>query len=494
MTDGLNEMLGGDTPDPTPNERKTFRNAVVIEGMLAESSLPHEEVAMVFDPERITSIVDSLRELEKLHLDVKGKKENDWKEAMGGCEDSRSIYFTDFNTRPELVPGYQGDGHVKQLKDVPFSPKTPNRELSSDAALTYIQSLIGAGVIVDCPLPHSGIWVRLRPPTDAQLLDLFNSLFVNKIELGRRTSGRIFSNFSVFVNARLAEFIAQHVVSTNFANITKHNLLNHISMLDLHPLILGFAKARFFQGFDYNRPCIGREDPETPCMHITTSKISPENMLWVDNSAIHPSVKEYYFNSNPNAHGEDKWTEVLRHNAFSFSKVVTYRGMEFHLRIPSVREHMNDGIAWINQLVDSVDTAMVESATAEDEDAKKELLATKVHLSTLRQFSHFVGKIVISANGIYIDNRETVSKALAELSGEPRFVSLIVEEIHTLINKAAVAIVGIPEHTCPKCKRNQRGEEEANRWEIIPVNPLYVFFSLTSQRLAELIREDRVNL
>ena len=114
--------------------------------------------------------------------------------------------------KSEFLQGVKGpDEQLKSLSNLKF--KKTDGELKGEIALLKVSKMLGLGDVISVPLPHSGIWVTIKPATERDLIDFYNSLFREKIMLGRTTFGLTLSNFSVHINDRLFDFILKHIQS-----------------------------------------------------------------------------------------------------------------------------------------------------------------------------------------------------------------------------------------------------------------------------------------
>lgn len=70
-------------------------------------------------------------------------------------------------------------------------------KLAGEAALLRIRDLTGMGTTLQVPLYHSGFWISIKAPDESELLELDRKIAEIKVNIGRNTRGRIFSNMTV---------------------------------------------------------------------------------------------------------------------------------------------------------------------------------------------------------------------------------------------------------------------------------------------------------
>lgn len=130
----------------------------------------------------------------------------DWKEVQ---QDSVEYYtlgsmyqdrFTDSNSSFEQGITDKSNQNLT-IQNVKF--RKAEGELKGEVALLKVSKLLGIGDVFSIPLPHSGIWVTIKPPAEADLIDFYNSLFREKAVLGRATSGASLTNYSVYINNKV---------------------------------------------------------------------------------------------------------------------------------------------------------------------------------------------------------------------------------------------------------------------------------------------------
>lgn len=375
------------------------------------------------------------------------------------------------------------EGHLNSISSLKF--KKTEGELKGEIALLKVSKMLGLGDVINVPLPHSGIWVTIKPPTEKDLIDFYNSIFREKIMLGRATYGLTLTNFSVHINHRLFDFILKHVHSVNYGDIPKEELRNYILIHDFPILAWGFACTMYPNGYDYQRACTA--DLEE-CSYIAQATINLTKLLWIDNKSLTEAQRIILTENRPNKLTIDSYRKyITEHTRVSSSSFTTKNGITFKLKVPTFNEYTTDGLNWVNKINSAVENLILEDTS--EEDAKTEMLNQYVKSSILRQFNHFVDYIEIDEN--VITDRDTINTVLEAFSADDDIRSEITESILKFKVNTTLALIGIPEYKCPNCGKPQNNNPiNENFVSVIPLDTMsIVFLALTSKISKILARE-----
>lgn len=362
-----------------------------------------------------------------------------------------------------------------------FKLKNVDGEIKGEFALLKVAKFLGLGDIVRIPLPHSGMWITVKPPTEKDLIDFYNNLYKEKVILGRSTSGLTLSNFSVYINNALIDFIMDHVHSISYSDIKISDLKKYISIHDLPILVWGFAASLYPNGFDYKRACV--TDAEK-CSHIVSGKINVGKLLWIDNAALTDAQKLILSEFRPNRLTMDSYTKYkTEHTRAVAGSFTTESGLRFTLSIPSIDEYVTSGLAWVNAINNQVENVALED---KDPKYKQTLLEQYIKTTLLKQYCHFVKEIEVDDNTV--TDRETIDSVLEMLSSDDVTRTAVLTEINKYISKTTVAVIGIPEYECPACKANQNPAPVNDRLvNVIALDSMNLFFSLITLRITKIL-------
>lgn len=376
------------------------------------------------------------------------------------------------------------EGNVASLAG-PVKFKNTSGEMKGEIALLKVSKLLGIGEVVNVGLPHSGIWVTVKPPTDKDIIDFYNTVFREKVMLGRSTSGLTFGNFSVYLNTKLFQFILKHVHSVNYSDIPKTDLEKYISSYD-HPILAwGFACAMYPNGFPFERACIPVTDEK--CTHITKELLHLDKLIWLDNSALSPAQKVILSETRPNKLTMDSYNKYKAEHVRVVSDLITVQeGIRIKLKIPTFEEYSDDGLSWINGITNAVETVLL--STEDDEEGKLALINQYVKTSVLRQFNHFVDYIEIEDS--VVTDRKTINNLLESFSGVDDLRVSITDSIIKFKSKTTIAIIGVQEYTCPVCKGSQKASDLPRFVNVIPLDSMNLFFLMLTSKISKILERD----
>lgn len=387
----------------------------------------------------------------------------------------------------EFRQGAQTDsGELNSISPLKF--KNTTGELKGEIALLKVSKMLGLGDVVNVPLPHSGIWVTIKPPTEKDLIDFYNSIFREKIMLGRTTFGLTLTNFSVHINNRLFDFIAKHIHSLNYGDLPKENLKDYLLIHDFPILAWGFAATMYPNGFDYERACV--TDIDT-CSYIAKAKLNVAKLLWIDNPSLTDAQKKIMEEFRPNKLTLDNYRKFIsEHVRVSGSSFTTKNGIKFKLKVPTFNEYTTDGLAWISGINSAIENIILaENDENDDEDGKTNMLNQYVKTSILRQFNHFVDYIEIDEN--VINDRPTINQVLEAFSAQDDIRAEITENILKFKAKTTIGLIGIPEYKCPNCGSHQNhAPVNDNYVNVIPLDAMNLFFTLITLRISKILERE----
>ena len=355
-------------------------------------------------------------------------------------------------------------------------------ELKGESAVLKVSRKLGLGDVLSVPLPHSGIVVTLKPPTERDLIDFYNTVFREKVYVGRMSAGLTLTNMSAYLNNRLFDFIAKHIHSINYGGIEREQLRNYLLIHDFHVLAWAFAATSYPQGFDYERPCSNNIEQ---CQHVAKGTLNMLKLLWVDNKALTQPQKDILYEVRPGKLDVENYRKYIAEHTRVKGKLVDVgSGLKLQLKVPTFGEHISDGLGWVNRINTALDTVL--SAEDDEEGARQEIMRQHVSSSLLRQFSHFVDYIESDEN--VIQDRDTIHSVLEVLSADDEMRVKITEEILRFKSETTIALVGVPRYKCPKCQHDQV-EDMVNQHlsSVIPLDVMMLFFTLLTLRVSRIL-------
>lgn len=363
------------------------------------------------------------------------------------------------------------------------------KALMGERAVLTALSHFGMGTLFRAPLWATGIWITVKAPGDARLVEFARQIVSNKIRLGRMTYGMSFSNHMVYTAELFAELLAE--CEYNSTANEKVNLIDVISIHDFMTIVWALACAIYPNGFNYRRSCVNSPDK---CNHVTEERLNISRMLRVDQNAL--SQEQLTFMANKKNRSVSL-EEIQKYQSgfaanFNHQRTITSktsgRSMKVFFKVPTLRNFLDTGDRWVTGISAAVVEALGADAGFNERNAYMQDLAK---VSTSRQYLHWVDHIMLDSDPI------TGAEALEQIFANVVSVDDdLREQFETAVtefqNATTVSVIGIPNYRCPLCKGIQHRTEGAGDEEdvpaIIPVEAVSTFFDLVFQKVA-LIRK-----
>lgn len=366
------------------------------------------------------------------------------------------------------------------MASAPELAKTSGEALSGERATLRFLKFAGLGSIFSIPLWHTGIWITIKTPSEATLLELNREMTSEKIDLGRATHGLALSAVSATYAEKLVKVAIDHIYTTNLK--TDKNLLDVISCHDIDTIIWGLACAIWNNGFQYARGCT--HDPEK-CHHVVEEKIDVSKLLWVNKNALTPWQVAHMARKRQ---GEVTMEDVERYQKemldiqprrITMDVPNSENKFYMDLKVPTVSEYFERSSDWIQSVVSSVERALTIDPS---DDERNSFIDHNARSTLMRQYSHWVEGIEFDTN--VIKDRETIDTQLEWLSGIDETRNKFIDEVKKYINDSAISVIGIPSYTCPNCKNEQKyTAKNDSLYSIIPLDIINTFFYLHVQKV-----------
>lgn len=431
-----------------------------------------------------------LRSFSGLNLEDKSEGLEKWRNVTQNSIDYYTVGGLYQNRFEEKDSAFKqgvetAEGELNSISPLKF--KNTSGEMKGEIALLKVSKMLGLGDVVNVPLPHSGIWVTIKPPTEKDLIDFYNSIFREKIMLGRTTFGLTLTNFSVHINNRLFDFISKHIHSINYGDLPKADLKDYLLIHDFPILAWGFACTMYPNGFEYQRACV---DDVEACSHIAKAKLNLAKLLWIDNPSLTAAQKKILEEFRPNKLTLDSYRKFIsEHVRVSGSSFTTKNGIKFKLKVPTFNEYTTDGLAWISGINSAIENIILQESDNQDDDGKTEMLNQYVKTSILRQFNHFVDFIEVEDN--VITDRATINNVLEAFSAQDDIRIEITDAILKFKAKTTIGLIGIPEYKCPNCGKPQNPTPtNENFVNVIPLDAMNLFFTLITLKISKILERE----
>lgn len=357
--------------------------------------------------------------------------------------------------------------------------------ISGERALMKASSVLGLGSMVQIPLWHTGIWVSIKAPSEASLLELERRMANEKVSLGRYASGMIFSNTSVYSVSYAVNFVLNHIYDSTAKNITQDALKNIIKVTDIPTLIWGMVCAIYPNGYKYARPCTTNP---AECQHIVRGMLNVAKLFWVDNASLNEQQRRH-MQRRTEKFGEEELERYENQHVRGGRRTITLReGLRVGLRVPTVAQYENSGFAWVDGIVKLLEGSLGVSLRGQERD---DYILDQGRLTALRQYGHWVEHIEVEDD--VIEDLETTEELLAMLSSNEELTDSFYEEIGKFIDDSTLALIAIPKYDCPACGGEQHGDVHDKRHpHLLPLDVVRVFFTLHGQRIYEALMHRRL--
>ena len=437
---------------------------------------------------RLTNVLENLNEISKEKADEVYTEED--KRALGVSVNTARLtndgdMLSDDSSKYENDLSY-GDNELN-TRTLNINPKS--NKVSGESLQAFLSTVTGVGALTQVPLWHSGFWLTLLPVKDSDIINLEMELSENFIELGRSTSGLIYSNYSVIYNRIITNFIIAHVQNSSL-KVPNNELRKYILIQDLYPIVNAVLHSMNPTGYNYIRSCINNvvtdENDKPKCDFILEAKINFKRLLRVNRSKLTETMLVQMSNRAPSSLTIDQvkeYQKVLASNLTETKVITASNGAEiqFSFRSPTLDEYIIAGEYWVNSIIDKTEKLFTEST---DDDVKNKLISEMTITSILGMYNSWLSKIDVADH--FIEGFKDITLALETLSSDNKTLEEFVDNIKIYINDSTVAMVGLPNYKCPKCEAEQSESTSGDFKELVPINVVESFFDLATLRLVKM--------
>lgn len=354
----------------------------------------------------------------------------------------------------------------------PSFKDTENVKLTGERAMLRVRSLLNMGTIVQIPLWHSGFWVSLKAPTEAEILELHFRMAQEKTEFGRLTNGLAFSNETVFFTSMMMDFALAHLYDSSLKDTGEVNVRSKIVALDIPILLWGLACVIWPRGFQYARSIIKDDEHK-----IIREKLNLSKLLWTDTSALTPWQVSHMANRSGNQmtnESVDRYrTEFTRGQA---RLIELAPGLSMTLKVPTADHYIRSGQSWINSIILMVDSVF---GVSDDPKVREEQLFNHGRAANMRQFGHWVESIQLT-NGNTIEDEDSIEQTLDVVSSVDEMRDKYRDGIRKYIEDSTVSLVAVP------AVGDEEKSELARFPHLLPLDAVATFFTLLIQRVDQI--------
>ncbi|AEH03498.1 hypothetical protein AVT69_gp073 [Pseudomonas phage PhiPA3] len=369
----------------------------------------------------------------------------------------------------------------------PSQKLNKDRRASKEEMLAYLARKSGNGGFYDTFLPHSGIWLRLRAPTLAEIVSLLTEMASVKLRLGAESKGMAFSNASAIMLDAITTLALSCVVSSNHKYVSPSDLEAVLSIYDEVLLHHGLAAAMYPDGFQYAVPCVA--NPNT-CSHVERFKLNMSSIVWFDNLVFTQEQRKHLAKRfQPST--DEEFEAYRKDFTVTQKKVFWFGDIGLRLAVPTIEKRRASGGQWMQALIDMTQGAFNEQPHGQQRQRYIDNLA---QATTALQYAHWV-------DGIYeredeyedfedqfvTDDPEVIVPYLRDnLATSAEVADSFFKAVHEYVNSSVIGIVALPSYDCPACKGEQ-GKTHSERFpHLVPIDMVGVFFTLARQKVSHL--------
>lgn len=359
-------------------------------------------------------------------------------------------------------------------------PRAGEAAIGGIRAVDLLTETAGLGRRRRVSLPHSGFWVSFKTPTLDSYLELTKALSQEKIELGRRTRGAIFSSEQVYIHEMLTNYAIRHIIDTNAPSRFPEDLKKLILLPDMISLIWGLMCTHWPNGYRYQHACTATDD----CTYVVEDLLNVARLYWVDNSRITAlqrrqltsASREILTYETLRQYREDTVLPASRYIPLDLPALEDGASIRITLRVPTLEEDAVSGHNW----VDGIDNISVDAFTNNPLRGQDRLdyIAMQARVTELLKYMHWIENFEYTdaeGNVTLITDRTSIQETLKSYNGDEALRDSILEGIRTFITDSVVAVVGFPNFECPHCKKAANTENSISQL-IAPIDVISAFF------------------
>lgn len=348
--------------------------------------------------------------------------------------------------------------------------------ISGERALLKTSAALGLGSMVHIPLWHTGIWVSLKAPSESSLLELERRMAAEKIDLGRATSGMLFSNTGIYTVSYLVNFALQHIYESSLRDISPEHMKSIIKAPDIPILIWGLACTIYPRGYKYARPCTANP---VECNHVVHGDLDLGKMFFTNNNALSDRQKNMMARRNDKFTTDELKTYESEHIKGHDRRIDVNDILSVVLKVPTIHEYESSGFKWVDGVVSMLESSLGTSLKG---DQRNSYIYEQAKLTALRQYGHWVKEVQVDDD--IIEDRETLDLFISTLTANETFSNTFIEAVGQYIDDVVISTIAIPRYTCPACGGGQHADIDDNYHpHLLPLDVVRVFFTLQDQKL-----------
>jgi len=417
--------------------------------------------------------------------------------AMGAIDDYRKT-TAPYRDNDDLFGDDSEWTNLPKVGDTPIAPGRLDHEKSKDPVMR-IRGRLGMAVEYTNPFWASGLHMVIEGAGALEELSLDQKILTEKAEMGRDSSGYVYSASALYLNRPVVDFALSQVRSTTIGTTDPQVLKSLLLITDIDPLALAMASANMPNGFLLERPCL---EQIGGCGYVTKRQVNLRRMLMVRRSKLSDDQAQFM---SKRAGTVDIKT-VLGYQAKmrpEISRIVQLKGgMILRFKVPTIAEYERIASAWLDYMDQQSRKVAASNANQQEREA---FLLKASRVSVLMAYGHWI-EAILETNP---DDLAAEPKVMIERVGEEGspeqyqsdvqmqrlLVSLavdqdlsdqIIEELSEFINQMTMSTPVIPKMKCPNCGKQMHGDDASKHPHLVNLNAVEVFFTLLRLRMQKL--------
>lgn len=383
------------------------------------------------------------------------------------------------------------DQHSEWMQEVPhgesrISYRRPTigdaggKLLKGPAARARVGALLGTGISNKVPLTHTGLNIEVGTRSDADFIQLDYMLSNDRVKLGYNTVGMIYHNSHFGLVERVFDFIMESTLSINMLGWQDVDMAEYIRITDLPTLYYAQGATMFPNGYPLDLPC---STGPAVCRHVEQVNLNIQRTLWINKNKLSTYQRDMLTrlrHQHTVKEIEDYQTNSVGNFTKSFNVDCGADGeFEITLGVPTIRKYLDAGHLWADEANRAVEKALGNNV---DPEVRYRYMQNLIGVASLREYSHWINRIRLPGND-WIDQTDDICAILEMFSTNSDVVEKIFEEIQRFIEEATIAIIAIPNFSCPKCGHDHSTDENSKHPELVPIDAFKLFFALKDRRL-----------
>ena len=371
-------------------------------------------------------------------------------------------------------------------------PTLDKAKTNTNAAVALLHSTMNVGKDVDVFLYHSGFSVTLAAPTLSQFMALDRKIANDNVEIGRKTMGLLHSADTLYAQKAIMDLFFDCVKDTSLGVVTREDLINSISQLDLPTIAWALACAKYPNGYNLAMSCMAKP---SECHHQWFSVINPRLMFFVDNDKL--SAEQIRIAGITRRQSQADFVRYWDEFDFGEERSIELPSMNENIQVrinfgnPPIGHYFRSAEIWINEIVRQANESFKLPLEGQERAAyiQSQIMSTKA-----LTYAHFVQSIVMTdvetGDEVEITDEKEIRGTLIALSGHEHILNHFLNGVQRFINRATIVAIAIPNIRCPSCGGFHDTDDEGEvNLHIVPVDPIVVFIILCQQQTHSYRRE-----